>query len=147
MTRPQSIVWFDRFYLASLLLSIVNSALEWSRTESNLAQSPGSEMLPSWFMASIIGFSLAVSLLLWFLISRRASKVAKWINIVLFGFGLLTIPAIITTASTGATSPLSAAATLVAFLLSALAIWMLFRPDAKAWFAGRGDDELKQTFS
>jgi hypothetical protein len=78
-----------------------------------------------------IALGIAITLLLWYLVARRASSIAKWIVVLLFLFSLLTSLGV----GSGGISA-SEAVSLVALLLQAAAVYFLFRPDAKAWFAG-----------
>lgn len=126
--RPASIIRFEQLYLASIALAAVNSAL---------LLSPAAGYAPPGEASGLIGFvatSLAVSLLLWFFAARRASRIAKWLMVALFVLGAAGLPAILSA------GPLDipAVLTVVTWGLQAAAIWMLFRPDAAAWFKGRG---------
>jgi len=134
MIKPASIIKFDRLYLAALVLGAVNFAVGFSSLSDRLAQIP--EYTASGFGTGILIASfiagLAINLLIWFFISVRASKVAKWILVALFAIGLVQM-----VRSFGhALGPqgFSLAVTLVITGLQAAAIYMLFRPDALSWF-------------
>lgn len=132
--RPSSIIDFERAYLASLALGVVNTAINWQLVTKafddpalkTLGVGPG-------VLVGALAFSMAISLLLWFFIARRASTVAKWIYVVFMAFGVIGI------ISNLAILPLNAqmVLNLVAQLLQLYACLLLFRPDAKAWFAGK----------
>lgn len=133
--RPNSIVQFDRFYLGSLVLAVINSAFSMKDTLSD--PRIASSGLGLGFVVGVQVFSFALILLLWFFISRNASNVAKWILTVLtVGGVLMTIPSLPTLAGRGL---LSTAAVVVITGLQIVAVVYLFRPDAKAWFARKGD--------
>jgi len=139
--RPNSIVQFDRFYLGSLVLAVINSAFSMKDTLSD--PRIASSGLGLGFLVGVQVFSFALILLLWFFISRNASNVAKWILTVLTVVGvLMTIPNLPTLAGRGL---LSTAAVVAITGLQIIAVVFLFRPDAKAWFARKGgvaaDDE------
>jgi hypothetical protein len=146
MQRPQSIVTFERCYLGAIALGLANNAFNWSNMQEQMAATPNSELLPDWFLPATIGVGLVITLLLWYFVARRGSVVAKWILVVFFAIGLLGLPAIITGMSTGLITPLMAIVGLATLALNAVAVFMLFRPDTKPWFAGQQNNPT-DTFS
>lgn len=133
--RPSSIVRFDRLYLASIVLGLIGNLVEWPVTMARLNENPETAALGS--TAAILAGGMIVTgtliaLLLWFLIARRASTVAKWILVVftVFAIGSLALG-------------LSGGAVIVdgggivriaAVVLQVAAVAFLFRRDAAAWF-------------
>jgi hypothetical protein len=83
-----------------------------------------------------------ISIALWFFIARRASVVAKWIQIVFAGFGVIGIlsGAYMIVSGKAASLPLMAVAILSNIIYIAAAS-MLFKPDAKAWFGEDLDED------
>lgn len=144
MARPQSIIWFERCFLGAIGIGLVNSALNWSKIQAAVDATPGATALPSGFMAGTIIAGLIINLLLWFFAARRGSNVAKWIIVVFVGLGFI---AVLRSLVSVVAAPTTNIFTYVALALQVVGLWMLFRPDAKAWFAGRRDDDLTQTFS
>lgn len=139
--RPQSIIRFEQAYLASIAMWGINSALGWraqiAAIDTSFARMP--EMIPA-MQGLLIGltlFVLFVSLLLWYFTARKASEVTKWIIVAFFGLSAVGLP--FSLAGFEKTGILPAVLNLVTFALHALAVWMLFRPDASAWF--RASDE------
>lgn len=139
--RPQSIIRFEQAYLASIVVWAVNAALGWrvqmATVEASFAQMP--EMIPAG-RAMLIGFTLFalfVSLLLWYFTARKASEVTKWIIVALFGLSAVGLP--FSLAGIETTGFLPAALNIVTFVLNGFAVWMLFRPDASAWFRASDD--------
>ena len=132
--RPPSIIDFERAYLASLALGIVNTAIHWQTVERSF-EDPALQTLGAGpgIVVGILAFSIAISLLLWFFIARRASTVAKWIYVVFIAFGVIGIISSLTTLPFGTQLILN----VVAQLLQFFAAWLLFKPDAKAWFTGQ----------
>jgi hypothetical protein len=130
--RPQSITMFDRLFLGSLGLGLVNAALNYDSTIGQLEADPAVAelgMAGPGFVIAILAFSFGLSLLLWFLISRMAVNVAKWVLVVLTVIGLFGIPLALVDV------PLpQAIITVVVTVTQLAALWFLFRPDAKAWF-------------
>lgn len=140
MIRPLSIINFERCYLGALIVGAVNAALNWQRYTTMPAVRDAQVMFGPWYLPALTAIGYLIPLLLWYFAARRASVVAKWIVVVLFGlgvFGLLIALAMGTMAS-GFGGVLS----VVAFVLNAVAVWLLFQPDARAWFGetvGRED--------
>ncbi|MEG3087340.1 hypothetical protein [Sphingomonas sp. PB4P5] len=130
--RPQSIVNFERCYLAAFVIGLVNTALAWSATSATFAASPQAAMMGSWFLpvTTLIGF--AITLAIWYFIARKGSAVAKWIVVVLLGFGILgTLFALLMGSYPGG---LSGFIGIFNTVLQAVAVSFLFKPDTKAWF-------------
>lgn len=141
--RPQSIINFDRCYLGVIALNVLNTFLSWSQTKERIATAG----LPPGTATGGLAFGLIVgvgiSLLLWYFIAKKGSVVAKWILTVLFVLGLIAV----LVAAAGNTFPtgLPGIVSIVVLVLQAVSVYLLFRPDSKRWFDGRGD--LGDTFS
>ena len=132
--RPQSIVHFERVVLFSLLLGVANTFMIWGTLTSSVATAG----MGVGFIVTVQAITLAIYLLLIWFIARKGSPVAKWIYVVLAAIGLLFgLIGIGQVAGLYGTSAL--VITIVQYVLSAVSIWLLFRPDANAWFSnGRG---------
>jgi hypothetical protein len=146
MERPQSIITFERCYLGAVALGLASNALNWTNMQEQMAATPNSQLLPDWFLPATIGVGIVITLLLWYFVARRASAVAKWILVFFFALGLLGLPGMITGVTTGLIAPLMAIVALATLGLNAFAVWMLFQPDAKLWFASQ-PTTLTDTFS
>jgi len=134
--RPKSIVNFERIVILSILFGIVSSFLTRAKMEAMMAGKPH---LSSGTTLGIQIVIILLYLVLIYFISRKGSPVAKWIYVVLcvlgLVFGLLGLPLMMQMG----TLPLLIAA--VQYVLSIASLWMLFRPDSKAWFSeGRSVD-------
>lgn len=143
MERPQSILWFERAYLGSVALGLLNSALNWSQVQEQLAMTQNSALLPSWFVPATMMISLVINALMWFFIARRGSTVAKWIFVVLFAIGILGVVSMV---AGGTIPPTFNIVAVIALVLQVIAVVMLFRPDTKSWF-GSDKPDLNNTFS
>ena len=139
--RPPSIVMFSRLFLAALGIGLVNSALNWQASVDQMAAA--GDVLPAWVLPATLVVGLAINLLLWWLVAHRGSTVAKWILTVFLGLGLLGF--VLAMAQGTFPAGLQGVIGIVTFVLQAIAIGMLFRPDARRWFAG--DRDLGETFS
>lgn len=133
--RPQSIVWFERLYLAAFALMVVNTILSWDANAAALAANGTARDIPG-YQYWTTGIGLLIPPLLWFFIARRGSAVAKWILLVLVVIGLIGVGYIVT--SGRATFGLRGLLGYAAMALQVAAAAMLFRPDADAWF-GKGN--------
>lgn len=136
--RPTSIIRFEQAYLGSILVWGLNAALGWKKQtaaiEAGFAAAP--EMLP-FGQAMLLGFTLfalLVSLLLWYFTARKASEVTKWIIVAFFALSAVGLP--FTLANFEMTGIVPVALNLLTFVLNAVAVVMLFRADARAWFRG-----------
>lgn len=130
--RPKAIEQFEYVYLGQMLLSIVATYLTADKTaamlqNSGMAVSDAMLITVQWvFSALFVGIAL--------LASRRRSNVARWIIVVLSAFGAASFLFTI-----GQLPMLGRVAILAVSqcVLSIVVLYLLFRPEAKAWFAGR----------
>lgn len=135
--RPRSIVQFDRFFLIYMAASLLGSFLSYSSVQNQLASDPATAALGMgvgfYIISMAIGFG--ISFLLWWLISRRASNVAKWILTVLTAIGVLMVP--MTVIGPGVDAAI-VSTTFVTTALSVVAVYFLFRRDAREWLISKG---------
>jgi hypothetical protein len=125
--QPRSIRRFDVLYLASLAAYAAGFFLAFDDTVRLAREqyaAAGSSMNPGPLITGFFMFWIALSLLLWWLISSKASNGAKWTLVVLFV--LLEVIGTIYSVATGASGSLS-------IVIKGAAIFYLFRPDAIAW--------------
>lgn len=132
--RPQAILWFERLYLASAGLSVLNQLIFWDRNERVVETSGLADVVPGYHLLSF-AISAAIPLTLWFLIARRGSAVARLIFAVLLALGVLSTAWVVAKGA-WATGP-SGLIGYAAVALQLAAAWYVFRPEASAWFAGR----------
>ena len=140
MIKPPSIARFEQFYWASILLGLVNAALNWRTSQAALAANPIFANA-GWFLPLLQVVGLAIAVLLWYFIVRRPSVIAKWVQVVFAGIGALGLLSGVFVLVTGR-APVGPQAFvgLISNLLYIAAAVMLFRPDAKEWL-GEGFDE------
>ena len=135
--RPKSLLFFDLLFFAALAAGIVNSLLALADVKTQINTTRvisifgGAENL----IYGSVAFSVVISLLLWFFISRRASNIAKWIQVVFNAFGLLSLASIAIDPT--ALNTADVAIIIITNALQVAATTMLFRADSRAWFAGR----------
>lgn len=140
--RPMSIVSFERCYLGAILVGLVNSLLVIPTMLRTPQVAQATATLGTGFLYGSILAGTVVTLLLWYFAARRASVVARWIIVVFFALAVL---GILRNALAGFPAGLSAVLAIVAFVLQAVSVYLLFRPDANAWFRGQTAD-LRGTF-
>ena len=134
--RPKSIILFERLVLIGLAIGILNAFLVSGRMEALMAGQPKAMTMSTVYTVQAITIALYL-LLLWF-ISRKGSPIAKWIYIVLAALGLAVGVLGLGQAMQFGIVPLII--NLIQYAITIASIYLLFRPDAKAWFNdGRGD--------
>src|SRR5690606_2155960 len=129
--RPQSIIMFERLFLASLATSVVSLVLNYQALTDTVAVELEGTGLGAGFVLAIVGVGYAIYLLLWYLIAHRAANWAKWVLVALLVFGLVSLPG----ARLGPWD-LTALLGLASYALQVAAAVFLFRADAKAWLGG-----------
>ena len=134
--RPASIVNFERVLLLTIVIGLAAAVFNWDATVA-LARSQSGGRFGSTFVLVVQAASIALYLLLLWLIARRRSVVAMWIYVVLAVAGLLL--ALRGLSSLGQL-PLPALLLQAAqWLLTLVSLWLLFRPESRAWLRGAGD--------
>jgi hypothetical protein len=128
--RPPSILYFERLSILSVLVGVALTMLTWDGDiAAARAQGMGGAILPI-----VQGVSLALLLLLIFLISRKASVIAKWVLVALFAMGAaLVAPQLPATLDQGLVGLLQ----LSQLAVFGAAIYFLFTPESRDWFRGR----------
>lgn len=118
--RPESIANFERLFLGSMALTMIYTVATWNDTPIPFA---------TWIAVVAVILSLGLNLLLILLVSRRRSRIAKWILVV---FYVLSAPMIVWAWITdpGAGWPLMDAVLLV---MQVGGLALLFTPSARAW--------------
>lgn len=144
--RPPSIIQFERLFLASLVLGLLNNALGWKELVSAVGTNPDLHQLgiaPGaviGVVVGLIGLGVVINLALWFLIARRGSNIAKWILTVLMVLGIVSM-LFSGLGHQGLTLPLILS--LAALALQIAAVFELFRRDAIEWLRGPLDPDVK----
>lgn len=132
--RPQSIVLFDRLFLASIALSVVSFAIGYDAIMEAMANDSTLQRAGLQGSGIVMGAAAAeyvIYLLLWHLIAHKAANWAKWVLVLLFAISLTSL-----SRSLGGSLGLSAMLGLGVYALRILAVVSLFRADAVAWLRG-----------
>ena len=151
--RPRSIVLFERIYWLHTLFAAL--WLGWfylgeGRIGTTLRTdtSEGSRNLLSLISGGLSLVSIGLALLLCFFIARRGSTVAKWIFVFFFALAVLGMAVNVSVYLRGLGSVITLGAAAFSVALRMLCLYLLFRPEANAWFRGRySPGELLETFS
>ena len=132
--RPPSIIMFERLFLASLALSAIQFFIGYDAMIGEMEREPAFQQLGigGGALTGTFVVGMAIYLLLWFLIARKASSVAKWILVVLSALGVVTFLA--SFASGQVTFDVVAMLGAGYYALEVAALVFLFRADANAWF-------------
>jgi hypothetical protein len=133
--RPQAVIWFERLNLATIALGAVQSWLAWDSIRQ-LGQSIAFILTIQILVAAlVIGLTL--------LISRRRSKVAMWILIVLFAIGLPGMFVMLREGRLLGSHLISAVQTIVQLA----ALVLLFTLPARRWMNRESDTDLGDVFA
>jgi hypothetical protein len=118
--RPKSIIYFERVFLGTLALGVLQSFLAWK--DLMRISTPANAIF-------IQVFTFAILTTLTLFVSRRRSKIAMWISIAMFVLGLPLFFIIVAKGllmGSGFVSAVQAVGQLAAYAL-------LFTPSARAW--------------
>lgn len=124
--RPLSIRLFELSVCLGLAIGVAASLLAYREV-------PDEATWPE--MTLVIALTIGLSLLLVWLIAWRASNVTRWIFVALTVLGIAFY--VIDLVYNPQPSALVVTLTAIVYLLSVIEIVLLFRRDARDWFAGR----------
>ncbi|WP_447754817.1 hypothetical protein [Sphingopyxis fribergensis] len=135
MGKPDSIIWFDRLFLGTLVLGTLNFIFGWNDVSAKVAASPefAAVGFGTGFIVAMFAVGMAINLVVWYFTSVRASNVAKWILTVFFAIGLFSIVGNLNNPL--GPQGLQLGITFITAIMQGAAIYMLFRPDSAAWFS------------
>ena len=129
--RPTSILYFERLSILSILVGMVFTWIDWKDQIAGVRANG----LPPEVVPITLAFSLAILLLLIFLISRKGIGIAKWIFVALFAVGLVfSVPQVLGALDRGLVGLLQ----LTQLVVQGMAIYFLFTPESNDWFR-KGD--------
>ncbi|MDE1468063.1 hypothetical protein [Aurantiacibacter sp. D1-12] len=135
--RPDSIRKFDLFFLASVAMGAVSSFLSHDAQVAALTAQWEPLGMGDSSSAFVVGSSIVgilVNMLLWYLASRKRQSWVKWVLVVFVAFMLFGV-----VSALGSGFGSLSIAGLITLLLRGIAVYFLFRPDAKEWFAEKGE--------
>jgi hypothetical protein len=133
--RPQSIVRFEQIFFVYLIAGIAGTLWLWPYRLVMFYASPGATIFSEALPAGGAGLGFAVQLLLWWLIARVGSSIAKWVYIVLIACAGV---ALVASLAMPLTPPLPITLLITGLLvLRVAAAAMLLRTDAVDWLRRR----------
>ena len=141
MTKPAAIRYFTLLYLGAMVVGVVSGLINLDSTaamiDSQFADDPtiaasGIEGMGSSFVIGTMVIGVLFNLLMWFLIAVKRIGGLKWLLAVLLAYNVLTAIYAVTS-GVGQVGVIGA----VTLAMQAVAIYFLFTPEAKAWFAAR----------
>lgn len=130
--RPKSVTLGEQLYAASIVVTVVLAVMGWQE-----AAAVGGAALAATVNVVVVGLSI----LLLLLTTRRASRVALWLLVALT---VVNVVGYLFQVSGGVVAAgVFGVLTTLQTLLGVVAIVLLFRPNARAWFADAAmmDDE------
>jgi hypothetical protein len=133
VTRPQSIVTFERLFLTAQVVWASQLLVAWDEGWGLIAGGFTTAGINSLWALPLIALSFAIPLLLCYGVARRGSENAKWFLIFLFFYALLGTVLNFVSSSIGVVAQMIA---LAATALEAIALAQLFRPGATGWLRG-----------
>ncbi len=88
-SRPKSIIWFERFFVASVLSETIDMFVHW---DSYFFDQGGDAearqiLVITMALATVLGY--AVQIALWYFIAYRASNIARWVLVIITALSLL----------------------------------------------------------
>ena len=126
MERPKAIVAFERMFLFSLTIGLVQTVVGWDALVGRASTGAMLTLLALTF-GTIGGLVL--------LVSRGRSRSSKWVLVALYALGL---PMFLGSLDAGTLIGWAMLA-LVQAALQVAALGMLFAPSARAWLAGEAE--------
>ena len=126
--RPASVLWYERLAWAAVALSALSAAADWTVLIKYYNQEP-------FFYPIVVAGIFAVQLLWIWLVARKRKNWARWISLVLV---VLAIPSeILGFDERFRFNAAMAIASCTALVVWTVAVALLFRRDARGWFADR----------
>jgi hypothetical protein len=137
--RPQSIVLFERLFLTSMAVGVIATVVNWGHTTEALSTNPAVANFAGPMIIGSLAFGLCINALIYYFIAHRASNIARWIWTVFFVIGLIGGAfSLLGSKASALYGPMQMVLFVINLALELGATIMLFRADARAWFAARG---------
>jgi glucan phosphoethanolaminetransferase (alkaline phosphatase superfamily) len=122
--RPGAIILFEILYLLALLLGVAQDVIGWREL---------TEAAPTHYTLLIQTFALAITIFLILGVSRRRSKIAKWLLVLMFVGGLGGMYFSLKSGMFFGSKIIAA----VQIILQLGALAMLFTPASRSWLGGK----------
>ena len=139
--KRAAIKQFDWLYLGAFAVTVIQTVLNYEalklEMQSELAAT-GAQGASDIALIGGLVISLIVTLTLWFLISVKRVEVVKWLIAIFAAWGAISFLLSVSTGSFDAGSILGA----IVAVMNIVAAYLLFTPNAKAWFERRDDGSV-----
>jgi hypothetical protein len=132
--RPPAIQRFARLYPIWILLGIVVNVLTWHRSYAVYARTEMGDAGP-FLLVALLSLGTAVSVTLWFLVTRRHNNIARWVIVGIFGISAVSICWSLVGGRMVFDIPGILA--LVRVLIQAFAVRELLRAESAVWFGSK----------
>ena len=141
VSRPKSIILFERLFWISVLLGIVATLLAWGPVREQLSADPNIAALATPLLIIGIVINLGLSFLLWLLIARRGNNTARWVMAVLYfiSAGLFLNTALSDMFVFGPSTVVN----IISWVFAVASLLCLFRRDTVTWFASDAQPDVE----
>ncbi|MXO96852.1 hypothetical protein GRI34_10545 [Erythrobacter aquimaris] len=139
--KPAAIKKFDFLYIGSMVVSVLGAVLSFDDLVAISDDQLATEGLPAMGSGVLLiglAFTIVITLALWFLVSKLRIEFVKYILALFAAYSIFSV-AMGSSAEVPMTNLLIG---WVSTIMSVAAVYFLFTPEAKAWFAekrGSGD--------
>ena len=137
MTRPRSILWFERLLALALVIDLAVNLASWPAISDRLA-AQGLSANPILIVLIAAASPLFGAALLYF-VARRRSRFARWVITLLVAAATIAFVVVMIRGSMPWTSAFQL--TVLAELMKVIAVTRLFTAEAVAWFAGSSTND------
>lgn len=145
MQKPPSITLFERLWWGSTLFWAIATWLGWERTANALNARPQTAQVAGLALWGNVALVLLITLLLWWLVTRRASAIGRWLVVAAAAMSGVRMLIVVFGLLFGRTfHPLSQGSFLLAAALTIGAAVVLFRDDARLWFGERVEESEEE---
>ncbi|WP_275188709.1 hypothetical protein [Bradyrhizobium sp. CSA112] len=128
VTRPRSVVWYERLAWTALVVGLASAAANPAEFAKYYHQYHGGNLI----LMVVIN---AVQLLWIWLVARRRQNWARWISLLWLLLGILGIALIEDIGERFQLNPVATIIYYVAFAIWMVSVMLLFRADAREWFS------------
>ena len=132
--KPASVKKFDWLYLGSIIIGLAGVALNYENlvaaADAEMAAQGVEGMMTGGFLIVSLLFGVSISLALWFCVSVLRIELVKWVIALFTAWSIVSY-----IGSFDTRMDLSIISGLVSTVMTIAALYYLFQPDAKAWFA------------
>jgi hypothetical protein len=140
--RPKTIVCFEWIIFGTLLVGVLQTYLTWDQVIAQAATLDHNTAVA--FILAVIIFAYVLIGTLTLLVSRRRSKIAMWVSIVLYAIGLYALVESVSHEQVGSALIMTA----LGEIARGAAYSLLFTPSARRWMSRKDEknEKLREVF-